>query len=151
MRSPFDLIRRRTMPGAESGDSQMRDADAAIRDAHAGRITVQRMLETILKSRVFIPLSEPPLMNGRQLQTWNPATVTKPSNGARFVVAFTNQQTVTAFSKANPDYSYCWLVESRWVLDALPSDHGIAFNIGGESGFEWPAEGISEFRADQTR
>ncbi len=146
----FDLFRRRTTLTSESVGRGMRNADAAIRDSRVGRLAVQAMLETVLDAQILIPLSEPPHMTGLLPERWKPATVTKQTDGSRFVVAFTNANSLAVFSRTNPEYSHSLLVEAQWMLDAIPADHGIVFNVGGENGFEWPAAGISAFMAGRS-
>jgi hypothetical protein len=126
-----------------------RDADGAIRNAREGRIAIDAMLESLLPARVFVLLAGPPVMEGDALKRWKPATVTKQDDDTQLVVVFTDEQVMAAFARANPLYSHVLLVECRWVIDNLPADHGLVFNVGGENGFEWPATGITQFFAER--
>ena len=135
--------------GAGSSDPDGRStekADTAIRDARAGRITVPQMLHSVLAAQVIVPLAEPPVMDGASVTRWKPATVSKQANGAQFLVAFTDRKLATAFSENNREHSFALLVDAAWVLSVLPEGHGIAFNVGGDNGFEWTAEGISAYK-----
>jgi hypothetical protein len=107
------------------------------------------MLRSVLGAQVLVPLADPPVMDGKSIARWKPATVTKQATGGQFLVAFTDESLVSAFSKDNPDHSFAFLVDTLWILDVLPPDHGIAFNVGGNNGFEWPAEGISAYKAER--
>jgi hypothetical protein len=51
--------------------------------------------ESVLKAQVFVLLSAPPVMNGTSLQSWKPVTVTNQADGARFMVAFTNEASMS--------------------------------------------------------
>lgn len=119
------------------------EADAAIREARAGRIAVQEMLRTVLAAQIFVPLAGPPRFEGKQLASWKPATVHKQANGASFLLAFTDIPLATSFSKSSPEYNHGLLVEAQWLLTVLPPNHGVAFNVGGTSAFDWSPEGIA--------
>ncbi len=124
-------------------------AETAIRDAHAGRISVPEMLRSVIAAQVYVPLAGPPVVEGGAIARWMPATVTKQADGKQFLLAFTDPKLMTAFCKNNPQHSYGFLVEAMWVLDALPPGHGIAFNLGSDGGFEWDADGIDAYRSRQ--
>ena len=126
-----------------------READAAIRDARAGRISVPQMLQSVLGAQVYIPLADPPVMDGRIMTRWKPATVTKQGDGTQFLVAFTDPTLMTTFLKNNPEHSFAFLVEASWVVSMLPDAHGIAFNLGGDNVFEWNVDGIAAYKSGQ--
>jgi hypothetical protein len=126
-----------------------READAAIRDARAGRISVPQMLQSVLAAQIYVPLSDPPVIEGKTITRWKPATVTKQADGTQFLVAFTDPALMTAFLKNSPEHSFGFVVEASWVMRVLPPGHGIAFNVGGDNGFEWNADGISAYKSAQ--
>ncbi|HLL73375.1 MAG TPA: SseB family protein [Pyrinomonadaceae bacterium] len=126
-----------------------READAAIREALAGRIAVPEMLRAILAAQIYVPLSAPPVFRGNYMQSWHPSTVTKRDGGQQFLVVFTDDALVGAYHKANPEYSYLFAIDAFSVLTLLPPKHGIVFNIGDETSFfEWSAEEISAYREE---
>jgi hypothetical protein len=120
-------------------------ADAAIRDARAGRIAVPEMLRILLEAQVFVPLAHEPVIEANVIAKWQPATVAKPTAGGAYLVAFTDAALAHQFATANAEYGHGLLVDATWLLSALPANHGIAFNLGGGSAFEWSASGIAEY------
>ncbi len=144
-----NLFAGRTDPPEQSASEGRgtRAADTAIRDARAGRIPVPQMLQSVVAAQIYVPLAGPPVMEGDKVGRWNPATVTKQMDGSRFLVAFTDAALMAAFSKSNPQHSFAFLIDASWVLGAIPSGHGIAFNVGGDNAFEWSADGISAYKA----
>jgi hypothetical protein len=138
-------------PNIKSTISAIEDAEAAILDARAEKISISEMLNIILTSQVLIPLAEPPEIEERILKSWNPATVTEQNENTQFVVAFSNKELASDFYKSNPSHTYEFFVNTQWLLSVLPENHGIIFNLGGESNFEWSANGIVAFlaQADQ--
>jgi hypothetical protein len=125
------------------------DADAAIRDARAGRTTIPEMLQRVMAAQVFVPLADAPVMEGASISRWKPATVTKPTDGAQFVVAFTDPALMTAFARSNPQYSYGFAVLASWLVGALPPGHGIVFNPGADHALEWTAATIATYQSKQ--
>lgn len=125
-----------------------REATAAIREARAGRMPVPKMLQLVVGSQVLVPLASPPVIENESMKRWKPATVTKQADGGQFIVAFTDRALMSAFAKSNPEHSFGFLVDTAWLLTVLPQAHGIAFNLGGDNGFEWNAEGIAAFEAE---
>lgn len=121
------------------------EADQAIRDASAGKIEVPDMLTKVIASQVFVPLAEPPVMDGDKMKSWQPATVGHPERGD-YLVAFTNEDTRNTFIDSNPTYKFGMLMDTSFLITILPPRHGILFNIGGESCFEWDARGIMAYR-----
>lgn len=142
------LLDRARAASSGSNRKNVREADAAIREARAGRLSVPKMLHSVMEAQLLVPLAEPPVLEGNSVASWKPATVSKQANGAQFLVVFTDETRSSRFATGNPEHSYVLLVDARWVLDALPPGHGIAFNPAGDNGFEWTAEGISAYRAD---
>jgi hypothetical protein len=124
------------------------EADAAIREARAGRLGVREMLRTVMSAQVFVPLAAPPSFDGNTIKSWKPATVSKEPGGAQFLVAFTDISLATTFARSNPSYGYGLLVEAPWLLTVLPPNHGLAFNLGGASSFDWPSLGIAGYQSE---
>ena len=127
-----------------------READAAIREARAGRMSVPDMLKVVLAAQVYVPLSAPPVMEGERIARWSPATLTKQADGSRLLVAFTDRKLMTAFSKKSAQHSIAFLAHVSWVMGALPPAHGIGFNLDGENWFEWTAEAVAAHRSGAT-
>ena len=124
------------------------EADAAIRQARAGKLGVREMLGAVMSAQVFVPLAAPPTFNGNMIKSWKPATVSKEPGGAPFLVAFTDIDLATTFTRSNPSYGYGLLVEAPWLLTVLPPNHGLAFNLDGASSFDWPSVGIAAYRSE---
>lgn len=124
------------------------EADAAIIEARAGKLGVREMLGTVTSAQVFVPLAAPPAFDGNTIKSWKPATVFKERGGTPFLVAFTDMDLAATFTRSNPSYGYGLLVEVRWLLTVLPPNHGLAFNLGGASSFDWPSVGIAAYRSE---
>ena len=122
-----------------------READQAILDASQDKIEIKDMLTKIIASQVFVPLPEAPVMDGDKMKSWQPATVTHPERGD-FLVAFTNKDTRNTFVENNPSYKLGMMVDTQFLITVLPPQHGILFNIGGESCFEWERRGILAYQ-----
>jgi hypothetical protein len=134
--------------GSDNADlGRLREADEAIRDGRAGRIPVPVMLQRLFSAQAFVSLAGPPTMTGHTVASWKPATVTKQDRGSQFVVAFTDESLASAFATNNRTYSHLLLVNLAWLIEALPKEHGIVFNVGSDNGFEWSAAGIAAFKA----
>jgi hypothetical protein len=121
-------------------DGGRREADEAIRAARAGSLPTQQMLSAILATQVSIPLAEPPVMDGAQLLSWKPATVSRDADGQQFLVVFTDKELDVKYGKWRPEYPYRLRVGADWLITVLPAGHGVLFNLGGgDIMFEWPA------------
>ena len=133
-------------PSPLSEGQRTREAHAALQDARAGKITITQMLDLLLTAQVSVPLATMPKMEGDIMKSWNPATLTRATAGAQFLVAFTDGALLAAFSQQNPGYSLGLAVNTAWLLTVLPPAHGIVFNPGSASTMEWTADGIAQFR-----
>jgi hypothetical protein len=60
------------------------------------------MLGTIMSAQVFVPLAAPPTFVGNSITSWKPATVSKEPGGTPFLVAFTDIDLATTFTRSNP-------------------------------------------------
>lgn len=138
---------RKPAAAASISDENLSSSHQAIELARQGRISVKEMLDRLASANLFVPLADPPLIDGERVRSWKPATVSKPDR-SQWVVAFTSADLATAFSKQNPVYSHGLSVKTTWVLSALPEAHGLAVNIGSASMFEWNAEGLRRYKAD---
>jgi hypothetical protein len=63
----------RPMPCEQTATHQARTHEA-IRHCRAGRLSVPEMLAQLTQGRVFVPMAEPPEMQGDELKKWKPAT-----------------------------------------------------------------------------
>ena len=124
-----------------------READAAIREARAGRMSVPDMVKVVVAAQVYVPLAAEPVMEGNKITRWKPATITKQADGSKLLVAFTDQKLLTAFSRKAAEYPVAFLADVGWILGALPPAHGIGFNLDGENWFEWTAEAVAVHRS----
>jgi hypothetical protein len=132
---------------ASISDGNLSSSHQAIELARQGRITVKEMLDRLASANLFIPLAEPPLMDGQRVRSWKPATVSK-ADRSQWVVAFSSTELAAAFSKQNTVYSHGLSVKTKWVLQSLPDAHGLVVNIGSANMFEWNAEGVHRYKAD---
>lgn len=121
------------------------EADKAIIEASQGKVEIKDMLDKIISAQVFVPMSAPPKMEKDVIKSWQPATVTHPERGD-YLVAFTDEKSRNNFIEEHPEYKLGMLMETHFLMGILPPGHGILFNIGGESCFEWDVRGISAYR-----
>lgn len=122
-----------------------KEAEQAILDGSQGKVQINEMLVKIIAAQVFVPLSEPPKMDGDKMKSWQPATVSHPERGD-YLVTFTNEDTRNAFIDSNPTYKFGMMIEVQFLVTILPPNHGILFNLGGESCFEWDRRGIFAYQ-----
>lgn len=133
---------------AEPSEKHALGAREAIQLARQGRIPVKEMLSTLIASSLFVPLAAPPEMDGENIKSWKPATVSK-GDGSQWLVTFTDAEVSAQFSKQNTGYSHGMRIDARWVLRAVPPGHGLVVNMSTpESMFEWNAEGLSRYIAE---
>jgi hypothetical protein len=138
---------RKIAEAAPTSDEGLSASHQAIELARQGRISVKEMLDRLASANLFLPLAEPPLMDGQRVKSWKPATVSK-TDGSQWVVAFSSADLTVAFSKQNPVYSHGLSVKTKWILQLLPEAHGLVVNIGSANMFEWSAEGLLRYKAD---
>jgi len=141
------LFGRTVADAASISDDNLSSSHQAIELARQGRIPINEMLDRLVSANLFVPLAEPPIMDGQRLRSWRPATLSK-HDGSQWVVAFSSLELATAFGKQNPGYSHGLSVETKWILQALPPAHGLVVNVGSGSLFEWNAEGLLRYKAD---
>ena len=132
-------------PSISVGD--LASSHQAIELAREGRIAIKEMLDRLASGDLFVLLAGPPLMDGKRLRSWKPATVSK-TDGSQWVVAFSSADLATPFAKQNPLYSHGLSVKTKWILPLLPEAHGLVVNIGSAYAFEWNAEGLLRYKAD---
>jgi SseB protein N-terminal domain len=133
----------------QAEDGGRAQAGEAIRAARAGRIPTEQMLRSVLATQVIIPLADPPVMDGARMLSWKPATVSRDADGEQFVVVFTDEALDQQYARWRPEYGYRLRAGADWLIKVLPAGHGVIFNLGGgEIMFEWPASGITAWRAD---
>jgi hypothetical protein len=140
-----------TLPSRIAAGRGTAKADAAIAEARQGALGVDEMLQAVLAAQVLVPLAGAPEVEGDRITFWNPATITKRSDGSLYHVAFTDPAVAAEYVKGNPSHAYVLLVEAGWLVQIVPPGQGIAFNLGSENSFEWSAEGVAEHRALRTQ
>ena len=122
-------------------------AHLAIRLAKAGQLSGKEMLDRLLAGKITIPLTEPPRIENGMIADWRPATAAR-ADGSQWLIAFTLPQLASAFCDVETQYGYYITVETRWVLERLPPQFGIAFNLQCEEMFEWKAAGLAKYKKD---
>jgi len=105
------------------------------------------MIEALMAGKLIVPLSEPPKLNGEELTSWHPSTVSK-SDGSQWLVAFTDSELAGEFSKSNPAFGYQFESTGKFLVNVIPPGHGLVVNIGAvEHMFEWDESGMSGYKA----
>lgn len=139
------LGRHKTSAATKDAQDKLAPCDRAIQLARSGQLPVEKMLEQLVNGALLIPLAEPlaqPISEGFK---WKPATLTKSTDGSKWLVAFTDSQLGSNFSQANSAYSFVLCVETKWVLSVIPPVHGLVVNISSDKIFEWSAEGLARY------
>jgi hypothetical protein len=122
-------------------------AHNAIRLFKQGKLHPRDMLQQLVAGKVVVPTSELPRTEDNQITGWRPATVAK-ADGSQWLLAFTTQPLASEFCAREPEYGFYLNLEMRWVLGALPANHGIVFNLRSEDQFEWSAAGLAKYLRD---
>ncbi len=105
------------------------------------------MLDVLIAGALIVPLSEPPKLDGKDLASWHPATVSK-SDGSQWLVAFTESELAVEFSSSNPAFGYQFESTGGFVVNVMPPGHGLVVNIGlADLMFEWDESGLSRYKA----
>ena len=68
---------RKLADAASISDENLSSSHQAIELARQGRISVKEMLDRLASANLFVPLAEPPLMDGQRVRSWKPATLSK--------------------------------------------------------------------------
>lgn len=119
----------------------------AIRLSKAGQLHPKEMLEILVAGQISVPTTEMPRIENARITGWHPATASK-ADGSQWVIAFTTEELASAFCDHDPDFGFYYTVDTRWVLQSLPADHGIVFNLGTPEMFAWNAEGLAKYKKD---
>jgi len=141
------LFGRNRADGGSISDEKLSSSHQAIELARQGRVSVKEMLDRLASATLFVPLAEPPIMDGQRVKSWKPATLSK-NDGSQWVVTFSSLDLATTFGKQNPVYSHGLSVETKWLIQALPQAHGLVVNVGSASMFEWNAEGLLRYKTE---
>lgn len=139
--------RRKTSDTLGSSAEDMANTHEAIQLARKGEISTAEMLERLVNGWLFVPLAGPPQMAGNAIERWKPATVSK-GDGSQWLVAFTDTELASEFAKHNSSYEHGLRTQTDWVLQALPEEHGLVFNLGSSDMFEWNAKGVKHYKAE---
>jgi hypothetical protein len=120
----------------------------AIRQAKAGEISSQELLQHLVEGKVDVPAMDLPEIENGVITGWKPATLGK-ADGSQWLVAFTARELASAFMDKDPQYGFYVNVDMHWILlRALPKDHGIVFNVGSPEQLQWNAAGIAKYKTD---
>lgn len=130
---------------APAAEDRLAPVDEAIRLARSGRISVDELIHRLLNGTLLVVTAEPVTLPLNGSGKWQPATVTKAADGSQWLLAFSDDRLAQSFAQQNPNYSYALCTEARWVLAAIPPNHGLLVNVGSEKMFEWTAEGLARY------
>jgi hypothetical protein len=123
--------------------------DEAIVRASRGELPVRELLDLLYPALVYVPLAaEPRISAAGVLEAWKPATVSKPEVSTSYLAAFTSRGAIQKFMAQSPAYTYVFQTTTEYALNALARDHGVVFNVGSTSGFEWSPSGIATYLAE---
>jgi len=125
------------------------DPHEAIRLSKQGQLHPREMLEHLVAGKVTVPVLDIPVIENARVTAWQPVSLSKP-DGSRWITAFTTKELASAYCDENQIQTYLD-VDTRWVLFALPEAHGIVFDLGSETMFQWNAAGIAKYIQDVLR
>ena len=128
-------------------DETLPEAHLAIRLAKEGRLSGKDMLGYLVAGKITVPLTEPPRIENGKIADWHPATASR-EDGTHWLIAFTLPEMASAFGDVETQYGFYMTVDTRWVLERLPPQFGIVFNLRSEEMFEWKAEGLGKYKKD---
>ncbi len=122
------------------------DPHEAIRLAKQGQLHPHEMLAHLVAGTIMVPLVDVPVIENARVTAWHPVSLSK-EDGSQWIAAFTTNELGSKYCDENQLQTYL-TVDTLWVLDALPREHGIVFDIGSETMFQWSAAGIAKYKAD---
>jgi len=128
-------------------DEEVPDSHRALQLAKLGRLSIKEAIDEIVAGQLTVPVAELPITERGKLTGWSPATVSK-DDGSEWLVVFTLPELADAFCEQENEFPVRVDVDARWVLETLPPQYGIAFNLDSDLSLEWPAQSVAKYRRD---
>lgn len=120
------------------------DLERQLIAAQEGQIGPDELIDTLLRSEVFMPVYEKHQIGGLQSSSQaKPLTLTT-EEGTEVLVLFTSPERAKGFVKDFPGYGGGLVTEFSWILEKLGVGYGISLNPGLEVGMEFEAHMLQE-------
>jgi hypothetical protein len=126
---------------------QVPAAHRAIQLAKQGQLPGKDLLAQLVAGRISVPVSQAPRIDNGKVSDWSPVTATK-ADGSQWLLAYTLPALASAYCERNPEHGLYVTVDTRWVLQAMPTGHGIVFNLETPEMFQWNAVGVVKYLKD---
>jgi hypothetical protein len=128
-------------------DEEIPDSHRALQLAKQGRLSIKEAIDEIVAGQLTVPVAEMPIIEQGKLTGWSPATVSK-DDGSEWLVVFTLPELADAFSEQESEFQVNVDVDAKWVLETLPPQYGIVFNLNSELSLEWTAQSVGKYWSD---
>lgn len=128
-------------------EDEIPDSHRALQLAKQGRLSIQNAIKEIVAGQLIVPVAEMPTIEHGMLTGWSPASVSK-DDGTEWLVAFTLTELADAFCDKETEFPVNVEVDARWVLETLPSQYGIVFNLDSDLSLEWTAQSVAKYSRD---
>jgi hypothetical protein len=128
-------------------EEEMPDSHRALQLAKQGRLSIKEAIEAIVAGQLTVPVADLPVTERGKLTGWSPASVSK-DDGSEWLVAFTLPELADAFCEQESGFPVKVDVDAAWVLETLPPQYGIVFNLNSDLSLEWTAQSVAKYRRD---
>jgi hypothetical protein len=128
-------------------DEEMPDSHRALQLAKQGRLSIKEAIDEIVAGQLTVPVADMPITELGKLTGWSPATVSK-DDGSEWLVVFTLPELADAFCDQETEFPVRVDVDAAWVLETLPPQYGIVFNLHSDLTLEWTAQSVAKYRHD---
>ncbi len=123
------------------------DLERQLIAAQDGRIGPEELIDTLMRSEVFMPVYEKHQIGGLQVSSQAKPLILSSDDGEELLVLFTSPERAKAFVADYPGYGGGLVTEFTWVLEKLGVGYGISLNPGLEIGMELEAHAVQQLGA----
>jgi len=121
------------------------DLERQLIAAQDGRIGPEELIDTLMRSEVFMPVYEKHQIGGLQVSSQAKPLILSSDDGEELL--FTSPERAKAFVADYPGYGGGLVTEFTWVLEKLGVGYGISLNPGLEIGMELEAHAVQQLGA----
>ena len=126
------------------------DLERQLIAAQEGNIGPDELIDTLLRSEVFMPVYEKHQIGGLQVSTQaKPLTLTT-EEGQEVLVLFTSPERAKGFVTDFPGYGGGLVTEFTWIIEKLGIGYGISLNPGLDVGMDFEAQMLQQMAAKRT-
>lgn len=123
------------------------DLERQLIAAQEGRIGPDELIDTLLRSEVFMPVYEKHQIAGLQVSDKAKPLTLNTDDGEEVLILFTSPERAKGFVKDFPGYGGGLVTEFSWILEKLGVGYGISLNPGLEVGMELEAQILQQMGA----